>query len=69
MVAGLILAIGLLTSMPDVRKDLARALRVLGSFQTLVDAITITLEIWGTIVLIPIFLSVNISRFSRSSKT
>ena len=47
MIAGLIVAMDLLSSIPDVGKDLARALRMLGSFQTLIGAIAITLGIWG----------------------
>ena len=45
--AGLILALGLLPSIPAIGKDLAKAIRILGSFQTLIGVIAIILGIWG----------------------
>jgi hypothetical protein len=47
IVAGLILAMGLLTSVPAVGKDLAKLAKWLGGFQTLIGVIAIILGIWG----------------------
>jgi len=41
------LAMGLLTNIPAIGKDLAKAVKVLGSFQTLIGVIAIVLGIWG----------------------
>jgi hypothetical protein len=47
IVAGLILAMGLLTSIPAVGKDLAKVAKWLGGFQTLIGVVAIILGIWG----------------------
>ena len=47
IVAGLILAMGLLPNIPAIGKDLAKAVKVLGSFQTIIGVIAIVLGIWG----------------------
>lgn len=47
IVAGLILAMGLLPSIPAIGKDLAKVVKWLGSFQTLIGIIAIVLGIWG----------------------
>ena len=47
IVAGLILALGLLPNIPAIGKDLEKAVKVLGSFQTIIGVIAIVLGIWG----------------------
>ena len=47
IVAGLILAMGILPNIPAIGKDLAKAVKVLCSFQTLIGVIAIVLGIWG----------------------
>ena len=47
IVAGLILAIGLLPNIPVISKDLTKAVKILGSFQTLIGVIAIILGILG----------------------
>lgn len=47
IVAGLILAMGLLPSIPAVGKDLAKVVKWLGSFQTIIGIIAIVIGIWG----------------------
>jgi len=47
IVAGLILAMGLLPSIPAIGKDLAKVVKVLGSFQTIIGIIAIIIGIWG----------------------
>lgn len=47
IVAGLILAMGLLTSIPAIGKDLAKLAKWLGGFQTLIGVIAIILGILG----------------------
>jgi len=47
IVAGLILAMGLLPNIPAIGKDLAKAVKVLGSFQTIIGVIAIVLGVWG----------------------
>ena len=47
IVAGLILAMGLLPNIPAIGKDLAKAVKVLGSFQTIIGVIAIIMGIWG----------------------
>ena len=47
IVAGLILALGLLPSIPAIGKDLARVVKWLGSFQTIIGVIAILIGIWG----------------------
>jgi sulfite exporter TauE/SafE len=47
IVAGLILAMGLLPSIPAIGKDLAKVVKVLGSFQTIIGIIAIVIGIWG----------------------
>jgi hypothetical protein len=49
IVAGLILAMGLLPNIPAIGKDLAKAVKVLGSFQTIIGIIAIILGIWGLV--------------------
>jgi len=49
IVAGLILAMGLLPSIPAVGKDLAKVVKWLGGFQTIIGVIAITIGIWGLI--------------------
>jgi hypothetical protein len=50
IVAGLILAMGLLPSIPAIGKDLAKAVKVLGSFQTIIGVIAIVIGIWGLLI-------------------
>lgn len=47
IVAGLILAMGLLPSIPAIGKDLAKVVKWLGGFQTIIGIIAIVLGIWG----------------------
>jgi hypothetical protein len=47
IVAGLILAMGLLPSIPAVGKDLARVAKWLGGFQTTIGVIAIIIGVWG----------------------
>jgi hypothetical protein len=47
IVAGLILAMGLLPSLPAVGKDLAKVAKWLGGFQTIIGVIAIIIGIWG----------------------
>jgi len=47
IVAGLILAMGILTSIPAIGKDIAKVAKWLGGFQTLIGVIAIILGIWG----------------------
>jgi hypothetical protein len=47
IVAGLILAMGLLPSLPAVGKDLAKVAKWLGGFQTIIGIIAIIIGIWG----------------------
>ena len=47
IVAGFFLAMGLLTSMPAVGKDLAKVVKWLGSFQTIIGIIAMVVGIWG----------------------
>lgn len=47
IVAGLILAMGLLPRIPAIGKDLAKAVKWLGSFQTIIGVVAIVLGIWG----------------------
>lgn len=47
IIAGLILAAGILTSIPAVGKDIARVAKWLGGFQTIIGIIAIILGIWG----------------------
>jgi len=49
IIAGLILAMGLLPNIPAIGKDLAKAVKVLGSFQTIIGIIAIILGIWGLV--------------------
>jgi len=50
IVAGLILAAGILTSIPYIGKDLAKVAKWLGGFQTIIGIIAIVLGIWGLLV-------------------
>ncbi len=45
--AGLILAMGLLTSIPAIGNDIAKVAKWLGGFQTIIGVIAIILGIWG----------------------
>jgi hypothetical protein len=47
IVAGLILAMGILTSIPAIGKDLAKLAKWLGGFQTLIGVIALIIGIWG----------------------
>ncbi len=47
IVAGFILAMGLLTSIPAIGDDLAKVAKWLGGFQTIIGIIAIILGIWG----------------------
>jgi hypothetical protein len=47
IVAGLILAMGILTSIPAIGKDIAKVAKWLGGFQTIIGIIAIILGIWG----------------------
>jgi hypothetical protein len=47
IVAGLILAMGILTSIPAIGKDLAKVAKWLGGFQTIIGIIAIIIGIWG----------------------
>ncbi|TRO48306.1 hypothetical protein E2P60_01235 [Candidatus Bathyarchaeota archaeon] len=47
IVAGLILAVGLLTSIPAIGNDIAKVAKWLGGFQTIIGVIAIILGIWG----------------------
>ena len=49
IVSGLILAMGLLNSIPAIGKDLTKLAKWLGGFQTLIGVIAIILGIWGLI--------------------
>jgi hypothetical protein len=50
IVAGFVLAAGIMTSIPAVGKDLAKVAKWLGGFQTVIGVIAIILGIWGLIV-------------------
>jgi hypothetical protein len=47
IVAGFVLAAGIMTSIPAVGKDLAKVAKWLGGFQTVIGIIAIILGIWG----------------------
>ena len=47
IVAGLILAMGLLTSIPAIGDDIAKVAKWLGGFQTIIGIIAIIMGIWG----------------------
>jgi hypothetical protein len=47
IIAGLILAMGLLPNIPAIGKDLAKVAKWLGGFQTVIGVIAIILGIWG----------------------
>ena len=47
IVAGFVLAAGIMTSIPAVGKDLAKVAKWLGGFQTIIGVIAIILGIWG----------------------
>ena len=47
IIAGLILVMGILTSIPAIGKDLAKVAKWLGGFQTIIGIIAIILGIWG----------------------
>ena len=50
IVAGLILAMGILTSIPAIGKDLAKVAKWLGGFQTIIGIIAIIIGIWGLLL-------------------
>jgi hypothetical protein len=50
IVAGLILAMGLLPSIPAIGKDLAKVVKWLGGFQTTIGIIAIVIGIWGLLI-------------------
>jgi hypothetical protein len=52
IVAGLILAMGILTSIPAIGKDIAKVAKWLGGFQTIIGIIAILLGILGLLGLI-----------------
>lgn len=47
IIAGLILTMGLLPSIPAIGKDLAKVVKWLGGFQTIIGVIAIVIGIWG----------------------
>jgi hypothetical protein len=47
IVAGFVLAAGIMTSIPATGKDLAKVAKWLGGFQTLIGVIATILRIWG----------------------
>ena len=47
IVAGFVLAAGIMTSIPAIGKDLAKVAKWLGGFQTIIGVIAIILGIWG----------------------
>jgi len=47
IIAGLILMIGLLPTIPAIGKDLEKLAKWLGSFQTIIGIIAIVVGIWG----------------------
>ena len=47
IVAGLILVMGLLPNIPAIGKDLAKVVKWLGGFQTIIGIIAIIMGIWG----------------------
>jgi hypothetical protein len=47
IIAGLVLALGILPSVPLVGKDLARLAKWLRGFQTLIGVVAIAVGIWG----------------------
>jgi hypothetical protein len=49
IVAGLILALGILPSIPGIGKDIAKLAKWLGRFQTIIGVIAIIVGIWGLI--------------------
>ena len=49
IVAGLILAIGILPSIPGVGKSLEKVAKWLGGFQTIIGIIAIIIGIWGLV--------------------
>jgi cytochrome c biogenesis protein CcdA len=47
IIAGLILILGLLPSIPAIGKDLAKIVKWLGGFQIIIGIIAIVIGIWG----------------------
>ena len=47
IVAGFVLAAGIMTSIPAVGKDLAKVVKWLGGFQTIIGVIAMVIGIWG----------------------
>lgn len=47
IVAGLVLAMGILPSIPAIGKELEKLAKLLGGFQTLIGVIAIIIGIWG----------------------
>ena len=50
IIAGLILAAGILTSVPAIGKDLAKVAKWLGGFQTIIGITAIVIGIWGLLL-------------------
>jgi hypothetical protein len=50
IIAGLVLAIGILPSIPAVGKSLEKVAKWLGGFQTIIGIIAIIVGIWGLVV-------------------
>ena len=47
IIAGLVLAAGIMHSIPGIGKDIARLAKWLGRFQTIIGIIAIIVGIWG----------------------
>ena len=47
IIAGLVLAMGLLPSIPGIGKDLEKLAKWLGGFQTIIGVAAILIGIWG----------------------
>ncbi|MBO3769743.1 MAG: hypothetical protein JTT15_05040 [Candidatus Brockarchaeota archaeon] len=50
IIAGLVLALGILPSMPLIGRDLAKLAKQLREFQTLIGVVAIVIGIWGLLV-------------------
>lgn len=50
IIAGLVLALGILPSMPLIGRDLAKLAKQLREFQTLIGVIAIVIGIWGLLI-------------------
>lgn len=47
IIAGLVLAAGIMHSIPGIGKDIAKLAKWLGRFQTIIGVIAIIVGIWG----------------------